>query len=390
MGTEIMKRSRETSKMNLVFIVFTLVLGLASAFPECGRRGPSSRVVGGHEAAKGEWPWMAKLVRRIPGSSSFSTCGGSILSKDWVLTASHCVKASSNPSHYTVTVGEHNVNRKDPYEVKHAVSRVIMHPKYTGGLGNYHDIALLKMASPISFDNMAVGPACLPNQGEDYEGQFCHISGWGFTMKSPNNQWDEKLQTVGSRIWKYEDCKRKWSQLNKNWHFCFGDGRVGGCMGDSGGPIQCQRKDGKYNVVGVTSFGDGKCNIVGSPAIWTRVPSYINWIKQITGLSGSGSGGSGTDNGGTGGGDGGGTGGGDGGGNGVNCIDKNSGCGKYAAKGDCRRNSRWMIPNCPKSCGLCKNCGNGNARCQEWANRGECDKNPWYMYQHCNKACKLC
>ena len=59
-------------------------------------------------------------------------------------------------------------------------------------------------------------------------------------------------------------------------------------MGDSGGPIQCQRKDGKYNVVGVTSFGDGKCNIVGSPAIWTRVPSYINWIKQVCAITSDG------------------------------------------------------------------------------------------------------
>merc|ERR1712121_462108 len=319
--------------MKFVLVILALV-GLVSCYPECGKRGPSSRVVGGHEAAKGEWPWMAKLVRRIPGSSSFSTCGGSILSKDWVLTASHCVKASSNPSHYTVTVGEHNVNRKDPYEVKHAVSRVIMHPKYTGGLGNYHDTALLKMASPISFDNMAVGPACLPNQGEDYEGQFCHISGWGFTMKSPNNQWDEKLQTVGSKIWRYEDCKRKWSQVSKQWHFCFGDGRVGGCMGDSGGPIQCQRKD-------------GKCNVIGSPAIWTRVPSYVNWIHQVTGLDGSGEGGSGGD-----GGDGGGGGGGDGGGGGStggeNFSYLDPRCDRYAEGGSCSKNSRWMIPNCPK------------------------------------------
>jgi len=370
--------------MNLFFISSFLLFGISAAFPECGKRGPASRIVGGHEAARGEWPWMAKLVRRIPGSSSFSTCGGSILSKDWVLTASHCVAKSSNPSHYTVTVGEHNVNRKDPYEVKHSVSRVIMHPKYTGGVGNYHDIALLKMSSPIAFDNPAVGPACLPNQGEDYEGQFCHISGWGFTMKSPSNQWDEKLQTVGSKIWRYEDCKRKWSQVSKQWHFCFGDGRVGGCMGDSGGPIQCKRKDGKYNVVGVTSFGDGKCNIPGSPAIWTRVPSYIDWIHKVTGLNGSGEGGDGGDGGGeTGGGGGGGSG-------GENCADKDSKCDRYANGGYCDKNSRWMIPNCPKACGLCDNCGNQNARCQEWADRGECQKNPWYMFTHCNKACKLC
>ena len=108
---------------------------------------------------------------------------------------------------------------------------------------------------------------------------FCTSSGWLvciFFFKL-NILYTEFATSISNNTWLALP-----AQLNKNWHFCFGDGRVGGCMGDSGGPIQCQRKDGKYNVVGVTSFGDGKCNVVGSPAIWTRVPSYINWIKQVS------------------------------------------------------------------------------------------------------------
>ena len=39
-------------------------------------------------------------------------------------------------------------------------------------------------------------------------GQYCFISGWGFTMKSDTDQWDEKLQTVGSTIWKTSECRK--------------------------------------------------------------------------------------------------------------------------------------------------------------------------------------
>ena len=38
-------------------------------------------------------------------------------------------------------------------------------------------------------------------------------------------------------------------------------------MGDSGGPISCGRADGKYEVAGVTSFGDGRCNVPGMPGM---------------------------------------------------------------------------------------------------------------------------
>jgi len=77
-------------------------------------------------------------------------------------------------------------------------------------------------------------------------------------------------------------------------------------------------------------------------------------------------------------------------GEGPNCRNNNDRCGEWADRGECDKNSHYMIPNCPKACGFCKNCGDQNDRCQEWADRGECENNPWYMLPHCNKACQLC
>lgn len=49
------------------------------------------RIVGGTKAREGQFPHQISLRRR--GSH---TCGGSIISKDYVVTAAHCVKQGNN------------------------------------------------------------------------------------------------------------------------------------------------------------------------------------------------------------------------------------------------------------------------------------------------------
>ncbi|KAG0413350.1 hypothetical protein HPB47_009502, partial [Ixodes persulcatus] len=59
--------------------------------PGCGYRNTlreSKFIVGGHRAKIGEFPWMVALRYQRYGEQF---CGGSLITADIVLTASHCL-----------------------------------------------------------------------------------------------------------------------------------------------------------------------------------------------------------------------------------------------------------------------------------------------------------
>merc|ERR1719500_2758725 len=58
----------------------------------CGVAKRSTRIVGGQEVEVNEWPWQAGMV--WSGSSSVF-CGATVISNEWILTASHCVDGTN-------------------------------------------------------------------------------------------------------------------------------------------------------------------------------------------------------------------------------------------------------------------------------------------------------
>lgn len=76
---------------------------------------------------------------------------------------------------------------------------------------------------------------------------------------------------------------------NRTWHvtndmLCAGDAgktKTNGCYGDSGGPFVCKDKESdRWVLQGVVSWGDPDCSSSNHYSVFTRVSSYIDWIKR--------------------------------------------------------------------------------------------------------------
>lgn len=260
--------------MNSIAFLSRLILAVAAgmaaaadaAAASCGVS-PGQRVVGGSVAAPGAWPWQISLKKPGFGGFWFHTCGGSVISPRWVLTAAHCLKYK-NPRVYRVVTGEYDLLTKDPGEEEHQVDKIIVHPKYS----QFFDIGLIKLKTPTR----AV-PVCLPPSNSDYEGaENCVATGWG---KDERGKMPHKMKQGISTIWKFEDCRRKMN-VDRFCNYCFGNGRVGTCTGDSGGPLVCRGSGGSWNVVGLTSFGGSDCTREGDPRAFTRVDHFLDWIRE--------------------------------------------------------------------------------------------------------------
>lgn len=49
-------------------------------------------------------------------------------------------------------------------------------------------------------------------------------------------------------------------------------------QGDSGGPMTTKQSDGRFEVVGLTSWGRGCAS--GSPGVYARVSPFTDWVKN--------------------------------------------------------------------------------------------------------------
>jgi len=259
----------------------------------CGQaiKQTSRMIVGEKETDINEFPWMALV------SSSRGSCGGSLISDRWVVTAAHCVQGLRGHDIY-VYLGLHDLSfpPKSRYMLDF-VSKVHTNPSYQpqhGWKGPTNDLALLKLNRRVNFLKAPhVRPICLPSSSsEDFTRAQAEVAGWGLTgpesgkskvlLKTalnvlPNT---ECLEIFGSHG--FEDsmiCCRGASDTNYQ----------GACKGDSGGPLMTRDKNDSYVLIGAVSWGYGVCTSKNYPGVYASIPSMLDWITEITGKKGGNS-----------------------------------------------------------------------------------------------------
>ncbi|CAM5121574.1 unnamed protein product [Natator depressus] len=244
---------------------------------ECGMRSRAARIVGGSEAPLGRWPWQASLYL-----NSKHVCGGSVVARDWIVTAAHCVHNYRQPqvSSWLVFAGM-IAHVSVQQQAGAAVEKIIYHPRYDDRSHDY-DIALMKLTAPLNFSD-TVRAVCLPLYRQDFpHGTHCWISGWGYT-RPEHVHIAEMLKEAIVPLISTKKCNSScmYSGELTPRMLCAGylDGKVDACQGDSGGPLVCQ-DELTWRLVGIVSWGTG-CAEPNYPGVYTKVAEFLDWIYHI-------------------------------------------------------------------------------------------------------------
>ncbi|XP_040182835.1 acrosin-like [Rana temporaria] len=242
-----------------------------------------SRIVGGHDAMPGSWPWIVSL--QVPtdysGQGFGHSCGGYIVNQWWIMTAAHCFKGVGDSYlQWRLVLGANQLSDLGGETEVRRIAQKIEHADYNPR-SEANDAALLLVDSIIKFNDY-IQPACLPQRDVILEHLTdCFIAGWGLTdqhASEPSDVLQEApvgfidLQTCNSTNWYNGDLGA--------FNLCAGYeiGGIDSCQGDSGGPLMCRRPQTKvFSVIGVTSWGYG-CAKFRSPGVYTSVQYFLDWI----------------------------------------------------------------------------------------------------------------
>ncbi|XP_019648162.1 kallikrein-15 isoform X1 [Ailuropoda melanoleuca] len=250
-----------------LLLTFSFLLTSAAA------RDDTDKMLGGEECEPHSQPWQVALFER----GRFN-CGASLISAHWVLSAAHCQTRSLR-----VRLGEHNLRKRDGPEQLRTVARIIPHPRYEAR-SHRHDVMLLRLTRPARLSRQA-RPVALPTRCPQ-PGEACVVSGWGLvsddkpgTKGIPESQVSlpDTLHCANISVIPATSCNEDYPGRVMASMVCAGveGGGTDSCEGDSGGPLVCGGV-----LQGIVSWGDVPCDTTTKPGVYTKVCSYLEWIKE--------------------------------------------------------------------------------------------------------------
>eukprot|EP00579_Thalassiosira_antarctica_P010214 CAMPEP_0201908604 /NCGR_PEP_ID=MMETSP0903-20130614/669_1 /ASSEMBLY_ACC=CAM_ASM_000552 /TAXON_ID=420261 /ORGANISM="Thalassiosira antarctica, Strain CCMP982" /LENGTH=646 /DNA_ID=CAMNT_0048442989 /DNA_START=76 /DNA_END=2016 /DNA_ORIENTATION=+ len=233
-----------------------------------------TRIIGGGRAEPGRFPYAVSFKDNLG-----HFCGGSLISRDVVLSAAHCDIYQNK-----AVIGRHDLNTDEGEEMK--VASTLRHPEYNDITTN-NDIMLVFLEEPT--DQSAEFVKLNYDASSPEISAPVTVAGWGLTGVAESSVSDV-LMTVEVNTISNEECEQSdgliggWpasydGKITDNM-LCAKDDGEDSCQGDSGGPLVLQGLDGSADVqVGVVSWGFG-CANKDFPGVYTRVSSAYDWIRE--------------------------------------------------------------------------------------------------------------
>ncbi len=236
-------------------------------------------VVGGDPINISQAPYQVALIN----NSGQQFCGGTIIAKNWVVTAAHCLWGIS-PGRITVVAGK---THRSEFSNGLDVTEVHKYPGFYDTKGG-KDIGLLKLGRDLDLSNpniQAIGYVTSNDAaaGLTAPGTLATLTGWG-RLNYPGN-YAAQLQSVDMHLTSLDDALAIFKShygihtLTPDQLPAWENGKSA-CHGDSGGPLVVPKGDSVV-LAGVVSWGKDCADI--APSMFARVSSFSSWIQGIVG-----------------------------------------------------------------------------------------------------------
>ena len=223
-------------------------------------------ITGGYDAAINQFGFVARLsVNGRP------TCGGTLISQSWVLTAAHCVSDELGDQYpasaVQIAVGVESAQWSRNWR---AVSRIVRHPRYQSFRTTAtfpYDAALVQLSAPSP-----MRPVLLA-QAEPAVGATVTYLGWGCTAVAPGCQQQSSiLKRAETRLIPDARCGLRGAYARSS--FCTSTRNASTVRsGDSGGPALV-RVGATWRLAGAVSGSNSSIDSAAS------VAAVQGWIDQ--------------------------------------------------------------------------------------------------------------
>ena len=262
--------------------------------PETVRAAPQSpEIAGGGTVSVRAWRnnyrWMVGLLYRAAADDLRYVCQGTLINRQWVLTAANCIYRNDLPiaaEDMKVAVNSRRLSNAGQRDVE----QIVVHPRFARNFqpGERHladDIALVKLATPMPAQFPIVRLKDAVGERDPWwitdPGTTGRIVGWGQTDFDDPGSLSDLLQHGVATIRERRLCRLEYRTDFTRRSLCADAGRRSGgiCPGDWGGPLIVQAED-EWVQVGIAS-GARDCPQTGSPAVYTRISTFRDWINPI-------------------------------------------------------------------------------------------------------------
>ncbi|CAF0822483.1 unnamed protein product [Adineta steineri] len=244
-----------------------------------------SKIKGGNDAIWHTWPWMVSLFTSPRQGWS---CAGVLINENTVLTAAHCLTHTS-AGEMKAIIGVHTILGKLNPLNYYSISAIHRHPKFENCCKN--DLAILKLSKPVLY-GPKINSVCLPfqpyaniSQGRELVNRTGIIIGWGDSSQNTitNMVKSFTLQQADVRIFDDYYCRRSYGHVfDPNTEICAGDyEQLRDTMsGDSGGPLLIRQSDGRWTVLGITSYGSATSPSL-APGVYVKLSAHAQWLEPF-------------------------------------------------------------------------------------------------------------